>query len=50
LLIAALAVTSGVGAAHAAEHAHIPMASLETALTAIKGGELQLYLSRAVPA
>ena len=49
LLIAALAVTSGVGAAHAAEHAHIPMASLETALTAIKGGELQLYLSRAVP-
>ena len=50
LLIAALAIASGVGAAHAAKHAHIPMAGLETALAAIKGGELQLYLSQAVPA
>ena len=48
LLIATLAVASGVGAAHAAEHAEVPLAALESALAAIKGGEVGIWLKGAV--
>ena len=44
MLIATLAVSSGLGAKHAAEHAHVPLAAFESALAAIKGGEAAQFI------
>jgi hypothetical protein len=40
-----MCVASGVGAVKALQSKEISMATLETALTAVKGGEIKAYLS-----
>jgi hypothetical protein len=45
VIVAVMCVASGVGAVKALQSKEISMATLETALTAVKGGEIKAYLS-----
>jgi hypothetical protein len=45
VIVAVMCVASGVGAVKALQSKEISMATLETALTAVKGGEIKSYLS-----
>ena len=44
LLVAGLAVQSGLAAKHAAQHAHVPLGMMEGALAAIKSGEVGQFI------
>ena len=46
LLVAGLAVHSGLAAKYAAQHAHVPLGMMEGALAAIKSGEVGQFLTQ----
>ncbi len=48
VIVAIMMIASGVGAVKALKANSINMATLETALTAIKGGEVKTYLSKLI--
>jgi len=45
VIVAVMCIASGVGAVKALQSKEISMATLETALTAVKGGEVKSYIS-----
>ena len=48
VIVAIMMIASGVGAVKALKANSINMATLETALTAVKGGEVKTYLSKLI--
>lgn len=48
VIVASLAVTSGVGAITALKDANLTLTGIEAALTAVKGGEVGTYLSNVI--
>jgi Flp pilus assembly pilin Flp len=48
VIVAVMMIASGVGAVKALQANSINMATLETALTAVKGGEVKTYLSKLI--
>jgi Flp pilus assembly pilin Flp len=46
VIVAVMCVASGVGAVKALQSKEISMASLESALSAVKGGEVKNYITK----
>jgi hypothetical protein len=46
IIVAVLCISSGISAVKALQSKEISMASLETALSAVKGGEVKQYITK----